>query len=565
MNRQWLASLPDFLIHNNIHHLVVSPGSRSAPLILHLANQAELNVHVQVDERSAGFIALGLAQHLQSPVVMICTSGSALLNYAPAIAEAYYQQIPLLVFSADRPPEWIDQADGQSMRQHDVFHNYIRKSMTLPVDGLNADDEWFIWRTLSEAIRSAQYPTPGPVHVNIPFREPLYQIETKSPHPPTFIDTLTSFRCLDNQSLTKISSRLKQTDRLMILVGLSLPDKISKRVLGRLASLPQVAILTDITSNTFGKEFIMASDDLMASIQEETDTDYFPELLITLGGPVISKRLKQWLRKNHSLEHWHVSESFDAPDTFQHLTYQVPCNPNQFLVQLEEILVSKETGFSNQWRLKHKQVLINQTSYFTHAAFSDLTAFKQINLKIPANSQLHLANSMPIRYGQFFRWPEGISIFSNRGVSGIDGCVSTALGSALLFNGFTTIITGDLAMLYDSHSLWHHLPNKFRIIVLNNGGGGIFRIIDGPGKYSELRDFFETPHQLTLEWLAKMYKISYSAVKNEEELNESLNAFYLDDSQPKLLEIFTDQETNGSEFKSYMDEMKNNGSFIFKK
>ena len=556
MNRQWLASLPDFLIHNNIHHLVVSPGSRSAPLILHLANQPGLNVHVQVDERSAGFIALGLAQHLKTPVILICTSGSALLNYSPAIAEAYYQQIPLLVLSADRPPEWIDQADGQSMRQHDVFHNFIRKSFTLPIDGQHPDDEWHIWRLLSEALRASQYPTPGPVHVNIPFREPLYQMEAKPIELPKFINTLKSYRSLDDQALSKITIRLKQIKKLMILVGLSLPENISKKALQQIAFFPQVAILTDITSNTYGKEFISASDDLIATLNENEADNYLPELLITFGGQVISKRLKQWLRKNHSVEHWHVSETFEVPDTFQHLSNLIPCNPNQFLIQLEEILSPLETGYSNCWKLKQHMVLAKQNSHCSIASFSDLTALWLISQKIPENSQLHLANSMPIRYGQFFRWSEGINIFSNRGVSGIDGCVSTALGSAILFKGFTTIITGDLAMLYDSHSLWHHLPDKFRIIVLNNGGGGIFRIIDGPGKYPEFLNFFETPHQLTLELLAKMYKIVYFASKNKAELNESLNTFYVDDSKPKLLEIFTDQETNAGDFKSYMDEMK---------
>jgi 2-succinyl-5-enolpyruvyl-6-hydroxy-3-cyclohexene-1-carboxylate synthase len=557
MNRQWLASLSDFLIHNNIHHLVVSPGSRSAPLVLHLTNKPGINVHVHVDERSAGFIALGMAQHLQTPVVLICTSGSALLNYAPAIAEAYYQQIPLLVLSADRPPEWIDQADGQSMRQHDVFHNFIRKSITLPVDAENADDNWLIWRSLSEAVRSLYYPIPGPVHVNIPFREPLYRMEEKPETQPRFIETLTSFRNPDDKALTKITSRLKQATRLMILVGLALPETISKITLERLAAFPQVVILTDITSNIFGGNFISASDELIASVQEDSQANFLPELVLTLGGPVISKRLKQWLRKNPSLEHWHISESFEAPDTFQHLTNLVPSNPNQFLIHLEEILVLMESGYAQKWKSKQDLIQSKQKSHLSRVIFSDLKAFWQISQHFPANSQLHLANSMPIRYGQFFRWPDGTVVFSNRGVSGIDGCVSTALGSSILFNGFTTVITGDLAMLYDSHSLWHQLPGRFRIIVVNNGGGGIFRIIDGPGKYREYREFFETPNELTLELLAKMHDVTYTAVKNSEELNRSLLSFYHDDSHAKLLEIFTDQETNAREFKSYIELMRN--------
>lgn len=170
MKRQWLASLADFLIENKIFHVVTSPGSRNAPLLIHLSNHDGLKTYSHVDERSAAFIALGMAQYLGSTVVLVCTSGSALLNYGPALSEAYYQHIPLLVLSADRSPEWIDQGDGQTIHQNEVFNKYIRKSFNLPIEINNYEDEWLIWRSLSEAIQKTQYPIPGPVHVNIPFR-----------------------------------------------------------------------------------------------------------------------------------------------------------------------------------------------------------------------------------------------------------------------------------------------------------------------------------------------------------------------------------------------------------
>ncbi len=552
MKRQWLSNLADFLNDNNIIHIVTSPGSRNAPLLLHLANHKALKLYSHVDERSAGYIALGMAQYLQSTVALVCTSGSAILNYGPALAEAYYQHIPILVLSADRSPEWIDQSDGQSIRQNNVFHSYIRKSFILPVEINHPDDEWFIWRSLSEAIHYTKYPVSGPVHVNIPFREPLYEMEPYTGNKPKTVNVLSSLRTLDNNGWKELNLVFRQKKRIMIIAGLNYPDKLTAKLMCSLARVNNIIVLADINSNLYSESFIRASDDIITAISENGQEDYYPDVLITFGGTIISKILKNWIRKHPPYEHWHVNIAFEAPDTFQCLTKIIVSDINLFLKGLILRLQEVDSDFSKKWHDILEKINKRRNSYLEISQFSDFKACWTISKYLPNNSLLHLANSMPVRYAHFVDWPSKIKIFSNRGVNGIEGCISTAVGSAIHFKGFTTLITGDLAMLYDSNALWNtNFPCNLKIIVLNNGGGGIFRIIDGPDKYKTQRDFFETPHNYNMEYLSKMYNLSYIGTRNEKELSEALNMIYCDMDKPCILEIFTEQDINAEVYHNY--------------
>jgi 2-succinyl-5-enolpyruvyl-6-hydroxy-3-cyclohexene-1-carboxylate synthase len=311
-------------------------------------------------------------------------------------------------------------------------------------------------------------------------------------------------------------------------------------------------VLTDICSNQIADSFIRASDDILSVISENDMGNFCPELLITFGGQIISKKLKVWLREHPPLQHWHVNAAFEAPDTYRCLTKVIASDIHQFLNELVRRLSKINSTYSLDWHNINISINIKRNIYLEETLFSDFKVSGIISKHIPSNSLLHIANSMPIRYAQFLSWPSDVQIQSNRGVSGIEGCISTAVGAAMLFHGFTTIISGHLAMLYDSHSLWNnHLPKNLRIIVINNEGGGIFRIIDGPGKHTSRRDYFETPHHLTLKYLADMYHVSYMTAKNEKELGESLSNLYKDKEQAVLLEILTDQEINAKVFNDY--------------
>lgn len=554
MKRQWLALLADFLIENKIIHIVTSPGSRNAPLLLHLTKHKGLCIYSHVDERSAAFMALGMAQYLKSTVALLCTSGSAPLNFGPALSEAYYQHIPILVLTADRSPEWIDQGDGQTIHQHDVFHAYIRKSFTLPIEINHQDDEWFIWRSLSEAILTTQFPIPGPVHVNIPFREPLYEIEETTYQKPKIISIIPSVMSLADSGWNELSPILTKSKRIMILIGLSASCELTYELLKTLNRLEHVIILTDINSNQSDNSFIRASDDIISMLKENDQDQFKPDLLITFGGSFISKVLKIWLRNNHPREHWHINTAYEAPDTFQCLTKIITSDINLFLNGLNKRITKIDSHFAYQWNMLVSNINRRRDTFLEQAEFSDFKASWILCHFIPKNSIIHLANSMPVRYAHFLDWPSDIQIYSNRGVSGIEGCVSTAVGAAAQFHGYISLITGDLAMIYDSHALWNsNFPGNLRILVLNNGGGGIFRIIDGPGKFPEKRDFFETPHHFNLENLAAMYHLLYRVARNEKELEEALVTLYTGQNQSVILEIFTDQDKNAKVYRTYFE------------
>ena len=556
MNRQWLSILPEKLTDYGIYNVIISPGSRNAPLLLHLTSNARIKLFEQVDERAAGFLALGMAQFLNKPVVLICTSGSAVLNYGPAIAEAYYQHIPLLVLTADRPPEWIDQADGQTMKQQSIFQNFILKSYQLPVEINHPDDKWYVHRIFSEAIQYTMDPVKGPVHVNIPLREPLYQIEEVSKYSDRGFKVMPSKRVLEKESLSVLGERWSKAFKILIIAGLNYPSHLLKTELIKLSNKPEVVILTDITSNLYHSQFLKASDDLIELVQE--NIDMVPDLLISIGGPIISKKLKTWLRLHKPMDHWHINDSFEFPDTFQSLTKVIPCNAIDIIQYFNELFTKSHSNYSNYWHSLSTKLMQFQYQFFKNCLISDFKACYLISTVIPENSVIHFSNSMPVRYAQFFDWHENNLIFSNRGVSGIDGCISTATGSAFVSQKITTIITGDLAMLYDSHALWNNpLPNNLRIIVLNNGGGGIFKIINGPDKIPQYQKVFTTPHTLRMNKLAEMHHIKYFLAKNDEEIITSLNNMFFKESEAVILEIITDNLPNEQIYNNYFSQLKN--------
>jgi 2-succinyl-5-enolpyruvyl-6-hydroxy-3-cyclohexene-1-carboxylate synthase len=302
-------------------YAVISSGSRNAPLAIAFDAQKEIECLSIIDERSAAFFALGIAQQTNSPVAIICTSGSAALNYAPAIAEAYYQNIPLIVITADRPPEWIDQDDGQTINQQNIYSNYCKASFNLPVEPSHSDDLWYAQRAISEAFNTAtERGNEGPVHLNVPLREPLYKEVEKIEVAYKIIDAPTIQKHLSKETEKKLLDVWNNAKSKMLICGLHKPDKELNKILANLANGASVAVMTESTSNMQDAKFIHNIDSVMDSMDENTKKSFQPGLLITLGGPVTSKKLKTYLRKYKPLQHWHISASASHTDTFQSLT-----------------------------------------------------------------------------------------------------------------------------------------------------------------------------------------------------------------------------------------------------
>ena len=529
-----------------IRQVVLSPGSRCAPLTLAFARHPEMEVRTIADERAAAFIALGLAQQLKEPVVLVCTSGSAALNYYPAVAEAFFQQIPLLVLTADRPPEWVDQWDGQTIFQEEVYGKHVKKSFRFPDSFAHPDQVRHGHRISNEAILVCRQFPAGPVHLNIPLREPFYPEEGElfhfPKHPPVVRLEPSEVR-LGEMALEKLKSELANFQRILLVPGQQASNPSLLALIERLAQNQQVVVVADTLSNLQGKGTITLHDHWLG--REELHAALAPDLVISFGKSIISKSLKLFLRKQ-DLQHWHIQPDGQAKDTYAGLTRILGSDPFAFLTWLSTHLPPMESDYAPRWQLLEEQIASSLPLALKEVDFGEYSAVKQVLEALPANGQLHVANSMAIRYVNFLgrRTQE---ICCNRGTSGIDGSNSTAVGASLISQAPVTLLTGDMAFFYDRNAFWHNYPMpNLRVIVLNNQGGGIFRLIDGPARQPELEEFFETKQALSAKSLAEEYGFGYASVMTSEQLESALLKFYEPSLQPKIIEIISDSPRNAA-------------------
>ena len=550
-NKKLSQTITQLCLAKGIRNIVISPGSRNAPLTIGFTENKNFINYSIVDERCAAFFALGIAQQLDEPVALVCSSGSALLNYYPAISESFYSDIPLVILSADRPSELINIGDGQTIQQENVFQNHILESANcIEGDAYNLFNEAIINLALNTAISKK-----GPVHINLPFSEPLYKTIENLTITAKSTPILVAAKKV-NEDLNPFVKKWNGAKRKLILVGVLKPNSIEKKYLDILAKDESIIVLTETTSNLHDKNFFPAIDQLIASFDKNELIDFEPEILLTFGGMVISKKIKALLRDYSPKEHWHIDPK-KANDTFFYLTHHFKTTVNlffnEFLPKIETVKSNYQSNYLSvkEYRLKkHKK-------YISIIPYSDLKIFSAIVNIMPKNIQLQLSNSSTIRYAQFFNFDKRIDVFCNRGTSGIDGSTSTAIGAAVVSKKETLCVTGDLSFLYDSNALWNnYIPSNFKIIVINNGGGGIFRILPGEKNTNNFDTFFETKHQFTALHLCEMYNLEYTMIHRESELNQNLKSFFSSSDTPKLLEIFTPSEINDQILLEYFNFLK---------
>jgi 2-succinyl-5-enolpyruvyl-6-hydroxy-3-cyclohexene-1-carboxylate synthase len=540
-----------------VKHVVISPGSRNAPLTIGFTHHNFFKCYSVVDERSAGFFALGIAQQTSEPVAVVCTSGSALLNYYPAVAEAFYSGLPLVVISADRPQHLVNIGDGQTIIQPHAFGKHIlfEANLTPPVKTLFSSvlqAQRKAQQLISKALDTAQQKM-GPVHINVPFDEPLY----KTVDQPIKIDS-PSKKGVYKDSVTLGASVLKtwqKAKRKLILVGVNPPNSLASEVLEQLANDPSVIVLTETTSNLHHANFFPFIDQLIAPLNETEFEALQPDLLLTFGGLIISKKIKAFLRKYQPKHHWHV-DPYRANDTFFRLNKHFKCTPNTFFSQLFKTSNNTESTFFDVWNSVKQHRQKGHERYLKSMPFSDFKAFELISEAIPNNYMVQSGNSSAIRYLQLFEFDSSIHLYCNRGTSGIDGSTSTAVGASVVSQLPTLLITGDLSFLYDINGLWNnYIPDNFKIIVVNNNGGGIFRILPGNDNSELFETYFETKHQRSAKTLAQDFGFTYSSADSIATLNDALFTFFNDNNTPKLLEIFTPYSENDKILLSYFDQL----------
>tara|TARA_B100001741_G_scaffold280864_1_gene254328 strand:- start:6 stop:1772 length:1767 start_codon:yes stop_codon:yes gene_type:complete len=565
-------------INFRLFDVVISPGSRNVPLAIGFASNEKFNCYSIVDERSAAFFALGLSQKSKKPTILICTSGSALLNYYPAVAEAYYSEIPLIILSADRPKYKINIGDGQTIDQSDVYKKNILYSNTLSQDcshateeivksnlqkiindkddsskiqklqkSIQTNNEAMIEKAFNLSINKMQ-----PVHLNVPMEEPLYDfidspsisIKLKKK-----IEKNLSIKDLDNCYKT-----INKASKILILIGVSDGYILSKKSIQKINSCSSMVVMKEHTSNVFNESFISNIDRLVGPIELQSNSDsafdeLSPEIVISLGGMIVSKKIKSFLRNYKPKKHFHIGNNI-SKDSFYSGVDHLEVSPNKFF---ENIVFKKiDSNYHNIWQDINRSKLELHNRYMRVANFSDLKVFELLSNWIPKKYDIQVANSTPVRYFQLFDLKNKNHMFANRGTSGIDGSTSTAIGSSINSDLPVVLITGDLSFFYDINALWNkHIPPSFRIIIINNGGGGIFKILPGFKENNLFSEFIETKHNLSARSIAKMFNLNYSRVSTKFGLNLALRTFFKNSKKPKILEIKTSGIKSAKILKDY--------------
>ena len=562
----------------DLFDVVISPGSRNVPLAIGFASNKKFKCYSIVDERSAAFFALGLSQKSKKPTILICTSGSALLNYYPAVAEAYYSEIPLIILSADRPEYKINIGDGQTINQSNVFEKNILYSNSLKQDCSHATEEIIksnlqkivndkadyskieklqksIQKNNEEIIEIAfnlSINKMQPVHLNVPMEEPLYEFND-SPS----ISVKVKKKPEKKLSLTDLDNFYKainKASKIMILIGVSDGNILSKKSIQKINSCSSIIVMKEHTSNVFNESFISNIDRLIGPIELQSNSDSLfdelsPEIVISLGGMIVSKKIKSFLRNYKPRKHFHIGNNI-SKDSFYLGVEHINTNANKFFENID--LNKSDSKYFEKWNQLDYSKLDLHNRYMKVINFSDLKVFEILTNWIPKKYNIQVANSTPIRYFQLFDLKNKNMMFANRGTSGIDGSTSTAIGSSVQNDSPVLLVTGDLSFFYDVNALWNnHIPKNFRIIIINNSGGGIFKILPGFKENNLFSKFIETQHNLSARLIAKMFNFNYTRVSTKFGLNLYLRTFFKNSKKPKILEIKTSSVKSTKILKEY--------------
>lgn len=542
--------------HFGVRDVVMSPGTRDMPLLLACDMSPNLRTHSVIDERCAGFMALGIAASSNRPVALICTSGTAMLNYAPALAEAYYRHIPLIAVSADRPTEWIDQADSQTMRQPEALAAVVKKSVNIPeFNPTDSDKERFATRLICDAIGCALRVPKGPVHINIPFDVPLGPVYPQLDNL-QIPEILYSHPTVPTESIKKLVSELGDK-KILIVAGMMSPDNRLNKAFVRLTTIPGVVVLAESLSNLHCDNIITNIDATLGYLKNEIKNAK-PDVVIICGGALVSAKLKHYLRSLKVIEQWCVAPYADTlQDTFRTLSLAIEAEPTRFFPTFASLLgrkrkENKDNSYNSLWWKASSKAASEFESFVTEAPWSELKAVTLILRLIPEKFNLHFSNGTAIRYG-LLNPPANIHAIScNRGVSGIEGSTSTALGAALTYSCPTLLITGDMSFSYDIGALaQRNIPDNFKIVVLSNSGGGIFRVIDKTSAISKREELFCVPPNLPLKELAEAYGFHYIAIDCEEGAEEIIESFLSENDKPTILNIIVNPEISAEVFRKY--------------
>ena len=557
----YIAAIVSELIFTGVTDVVVSPGSRSTPMAMIMAEHPDLNVHIHVDERSAAFFALGIAKSLNKPVAILCTSGTAAANYFPAIVEARYARVPLIVLTADRPHELREVGAPQAIDQINLYGKHVKwfSEMALPE---KSNEIIRYARTIcARAVAIAKSAPSGPVHLNFPFREPLvpklddelFQLRER---PNGYVKVHTGDLTLAEEQFKEIAEKLSKTNRGIIVCG-NIVDDIFPEAVTRLAEKLNFPIIADplsqLRSGQHSLENIIEAYDTFLR-NDDAKAFLKPDVILRFGAMPISKALTIFIKENGDVEQYVIDGGGGWRDPASLSTNMIFCNETLFCEKLETYTVEKSSAdFLTAWKR------VNQLSKDTMISLSDITdlsegkLFYQLAEMLPEGAALFVGNSMPIRDldSFFLSNHKTIKVMANRGANGIDGTVSTALGAALNTSSMYLVL-GDLTFFHDLNGLIAaKLYNiNINIILINNNGGGIFSFLPQSEHPKNFEFLFGTPIGIDFEHAVKMFNGNYIKIEDWDhfgaEMRKSINSTGIN-----VYEIVTNRERNRDEHREF--------------
>ena len=538
---QHIAELGPLLEWLGLRHVVIAPGSRNAPLIQLFTSRPPFRCHSIVDERSAGYVAMGMAKALREPVGVVTTSGTAVMNLAPAVTEAFNQQLPLVLLTADRPPEPIAQFNNQRIDQVAPFYNHTKGFFEMPLEPRSDEEVIRAVAAVGQLMRESTIFPGGPVHINVPLLEPLYE----SLPGPLFSEQIRS-AIPDTRSDPPFAAtpEMQGDKKILVLAGMEVYEPESVSLLSAWCRHPRRAVVAENLANMASEKFIGNPELVLAGASEDELRELMPDLVIGLGGQLVSKRLKNFLQYAPNVE-----------------TFQPEGDPSAWIRKVMSGVGNEpgmgENTYLQAWQRVASRQMDKADRAVKEAPFSNLSVISATLQQAPSGTVVHLGNSATVRYAQLQPVRSDLIYTSNRGTSGIDGSLSSAVGAALVSDRLHLLVLGDLSFVYDSNGLWNrHFPENLRIITINDGGGGIFRLLEGPDRMPFFEEFSVTHHPVSIELLTQAFGHGFQRVSGQEELMTALGNLFGPESRVTVLEADTTGSENSRIFTSFFEKIK---------
>ena len=531
-----------------VKHCVLSAGSRNVPFVHSVECDSDFKCYSVVDERSAGYFALGLAQETNEPVVISCTASTASCNYYPAVAEAFYQNVPIIILTSDRNPSMLGQREDQMINQVGMFDRHVKKSVNLPIIN-DEDDEYYCERLINEALLELNHHTPGPVHINIPMKDYNNSFNIKE------LPNVKKINRVEIENAREIWNEkfeeLKEYKRIMVVCGQnSFVSEKLKEEIKKFFERFNCAIVVDHMSNIDfenGINTVVGMDGKF--ITSKKMKELLPDLVISFGGQVFSG-LKLELRKFYkNVKHWSIEPSGEVVDLFKSLDTIFECTPEYFFENANEY--AKNIANDKKYYTELNNYI--DSIVYPEFDYSHVYAIKNVVENIPENSILHLSINDSIRITNFFKINKNINVSANIGTYGIDGPISTFIGHSVTSNKNAFLIVGDLAFFYDMNAIkLNCIKNNMHILLINNHGGSEF-YYNGSWK-NEYSDLHTTArHNTEAEGWAKSNNFKYLRAESKEEFDKNLSLFMEDSEEPVFFEVITEMKTDAKTIEKFYD------------